>query len=394
MKVLTFTTLYPDSTRPEHGIFVENRLRQLVGRDEVESRVVAPVPWFPGTGSSFGGYARYARVPAGEVWHGIEVIHPRYPLIPKIGMTIAPGLLALGAARALRGLYAAGYRFDIIDAHYFYPDGVAAVMLGRTFRKPVVITARGSDLNLISRYYWARRWIRWAASEAAALIAVSRALQDVLLRLGVPEDKVTVLRNGVDLSLFKPPENREALRRSLGLNGCTLVAVGKLIPLKGHELMIQSLTGLPGVVLLIIGEGPERERLAARARSLGMAGRVRFLGRIEHDRLADYYGAADALLLASSREGWPNVLLEAMACGTPVISTRVGGCPEVVAASEAGLLVEERTPDALALAVERLMGNYPDRAATRRYAERFSWDETTLGQMRIFKNALLEASSS
>jgi len=394
IKILTFTTLYPDSTRPAHGIFVENRLRHLLAGSAVRSRVVAPVPWFPLKGGSFGDYARYAKVPGHEVWHGIEVAHPRYPLIPKVGMPAAPWLMAVAVKGVLRQILYSGYDCDLIDAHYFYPDGVAAIILGRVLKKPVVITARGTDLNLIPRYYLPRRMIQWAATNAAALITVSRSLKDVLLRLGASGNKVTVLRNGVDLTQFRPPLDRDMLRRGLRLNGRTILAVGNLIPLKGHKLMIQALVNLPGVALLIAGEGPERARLDGIALSLGVADRVRFLGRIEHAVLADCYGAADALILASSREGWPNVLLESMACGTPVVSTRVGGTAEMIAAPEAGLLVDKRSPEALTMAVEHLFANYPDRIATRRYAEQFSWEETTQGQVRLFEEVLGRAKSS
>ena len=151
MKLLTFSTLYPHAGRPTHGIFVETRLRQLVASGQVESRVVAPVPWFPFRQQAFGDYARHALAPSEERRHGIEVLHPRYPLVPKIGMSMAPVLLAQAVKPALRGLLER-YDFDAIDAHYLYPDGVAAAILGKHFGKPVVLTARGTDVTLIPQY--------------------------------------------------------------------------------------------------------------------------------------------------------------------------------------------------------------------------------------------------
>jgi teichuronic acid biosynthesis glycosyltransferase TuaC len=157
-----------------------------------------------------------------------------------------------------------------------------------------------------------------------------------------------------------------------------------LDPRKGHDLAIKALTMLPDVHLMIAGIGPERRKLEDLARQLSLAGRVTLLGAVPQTELKSYYNAADAMVLASSREGWANVLLESMACGTPVVATNVWGTPEVVTAPEAGVLMKERSPQGLADAVNQLRANYPDHAATRRYAEGYSWDDTTQGQLELF----------
>lgn len=386
MRVLTFSTLYPNAARPAHGIFVETQLRQLLASGQVESSVVAPVPWFPFRHSRFGAYALHASAPREEHRHGIHILHPRYMVIPKIGMTIAPYLLAQSVKPAVERVLAQT-RFDLIDAHYFYPDGVAAVMLGRHFGKPVVISALGTDVNLIPRYRLPRQMILWAARHAAGIITVARALKDRLIALGVPDDRIEVLRNGVDLRLFQPVD-REIWRRQLGFKRVTLLSVGNLVPLKGHDLAIRALQLLPEMDLIIVGHGPERAALGVLARELDVSDRVTFAGVMAQEDLRNYFGAADALILASSREGWANVLLESMACGTPVIATRVGGTPEVVATPEAGVMMAERTPEALAHAARILFSNYPDRGATRRYAEGFSWDATTEGHLQLFNRIL------
>jgi glycosyltransferase involved in cell wall biosynthesis len=316
--------------------------------------------------------------------HALEVFHPRYPLLPRIGMSTAPFLLAMACAPTLRGLVERGYGFDVIDAHYFYPNGVAAVLLGRRFGKPVVVTARGSDVTLIPAHTVPRRLIIWAARQAAAIITVSGALGRSLEKLGVDASKVSVLRNGVDLEAFRPLD-RETERSRLGINGPLLLSVGHLIERKGHDLVIRSLTSLVDATLLVIGEGPERSRLELLAREIGVAPRVRFVGAIAQAELPRYYSAADALVLASSREGWPNVLLEAMACGAPVIAARVGGIPEIVTSAAAGALFEPRTVEALVSATRQLLASPPAREDTRRHAERFSWEETTRGQLALFR---------
>ena len=387
MRVLTFSTLYPNVAQPSHGIFVENRLRHLVASAQVQSRVIAPVPWFPFSHARFGDYARYAKVPKEEQRHGIVITHPRYPLIPKIGMSLTPWLMAQAFLAELKGGTNSD-DFDLIDAHYFYPDGVAAAIVAKRLNKPLVITARGTDLNLIPQYYAPRKMILWAARQAAGLITVCQALKDVLVDLGVAAERVTVLRNGVDLAQFHPPKEREELRRQLGLTGTILLSVGHLIERKGHDLAIRALADLPNTRLLIAGEGPERDSLTSIVNERGLSHRVQFLGAVSQERLRDYYGAADILILGSSREGWANVLLESMACGTPVVASNVWGTPEVVAAPEAGVLMASRTPEALAQAAKGLLQAYPDRAATRRYAERFSWDATTQGQLDLFSKIL------
>jgi len=387
MRILTFSTLYPHAARPNHGIFVETRLRHLLASGKVESKVVAPVPWFPSSNPRFGEYAVFAKAPREERRHGIDIIHPRYLTVPKLGMSVAPLLLAAGVYSAVKNIIRNGYDFEIIDAHYFYPDGVAAILLGRHFGKPVVITARGTDVNLIPRYRLPRAMIRWAARHAAGIITVARALKDDLVGVGVSAGRIEVLRNGVDLQLFRPIE-REAGRRNLGISRTTLLSVGHLIPRKGHDLVIQGLRWLPELDLIVIGDGPEREALGALARESGAADRVRFVGSLAQEELRNYFGAADALVLASSREGWANVLLESMACGTPVVASNIGGTPEVVSAPEAGVLMAERTPEAVADAVQRLFARYPDRGATRRYAEKFSWEETTRGQLQLFERVV------
>jgi len=386
-RILTFSTLYPSANRPQHGVFVENRLRHLLATGLVEARVVAPSPWFPLSSPIFGDYAKHANVPAQEQRFGITVHHPRFFLLPKLTMTAAPLSIYLSCRPLLQRLIAEGNDFDLIDAHYFYPDGVAAVMLGRHFGKPVTITARGTDINLIPQHALPRRMIVWAGKHADGLITVCQALKDSLMSLGIEAERIEVLRNGVDLNAFHPLP-RAAARDKLGLTGPTLLSVGALIERKGHHLIIEAMPALPTMRLLIAGEGEMRATLVALARRLGVADRVTFLGQVAHDRLPEYYSAADALILASSREGWANVLLEAMACGTPVVASNVWGTPEVVTSPEAGLLMGERSAKGIVDAVRALFAKLPDRAATRRYAEGYNWDSTTEGQVALFRKVL------
>jgi glycosyltransferase involved in cell wall biosynthesis len=387
VRLLVFTSLYPNAAQPRHGIFVEERLRHLVGSGRVAATVVAPVPWFPFPHRGFGRYATFARVPRREHRHGIEVLHPRYMVVPKMGMRLAPRLMFRAALPVLRRQHVAERDFDLIDAHYFYPDGVAAVHLGEVLGKPVVVTARGSDVTWIPRNRAARRRIQWAAANASAVVAVSQTLKDKLTNLGVAPSSISVLRNGVDLQRFGP-RDREAIRARLDLHGTVWLAVGNLVELKGVHITVAALAQQPETTLLIAGEGPEEKRLRQLAERLGVSDRVRFLGTIPQDRLCEYYNAADAMVLASSREGMPNVVLESLACGTPVVAAPFDGVTELLDVPEAGEIASERSADAIAAAWQRLCARAPARAATRSVAERLGWQPVVEAQCALYQRVL------
>ena len=387
LRLLTFTTLFPNAAQPNHGIFVENRLRHLLADAPVVATVLAPTWWFPSGAARFGAWGAYARVPRHEQRHGLKVHHPRALTVPKLGMYTAPYALYRAARHSLDRLIAQGLEFDAIDAHYLYPDGVAALWLARAYGKPLAITARGSDVTELPDHALPRRLIQRAMAGADALIAVSAGLKAAMVALGAPAEKVTVLRNGIDTAQFHPGPwpgfgDRAAARAKLGFTRPTLISVGGLIPRKRHHLTIDAMALLPEWDFVLVGAGPEHNALAAQATARGLGGRVRLLGPRPHSELAAYYGAADASVLASAREGWANVLLESMACGTPVVASDIPGNPEVVQGPAAGLIIGENSPAGIALAVRALV---PDRAATRRYAEGFGWAPTSAGQFALFQ---------
>lgn len=394
IKILVLTSLYPNSIQTRHGVFVEERLRSLLSTGEITARVIAPVPWFPFKHPSFGRYADFASIPTREVRHGIEILHPRYPIIPRIGMTLGPTFMAMTVAPVIKQILAQGYDFDLIDAHYFYPDGVAAVKLARRFNKPIVITARGADVNRIPEFAIPRRQILSAARQAAAIITVSRALKNSLVELGADQEKITSLRNGVDLDRFAPTDRNKA-RSEINDVGAgrkhIWLAVGHLIERKGMRFAIEALIEASDVALLIAGTGPEEARLRSLAISCGVADRVHFLGHVEHDDLPMYFSAADVLVLPAGSEGMPNVVLEAMACGTAVIATAVGGIPEVVQEPIVGSLMRDRTAAAVMAAWQAVCEygiDQEQRDARRSYAQHFSWSETTMGQLALFHHIL------
>ena len=391
MRILTVTSLWPNAAQPNHGVFVENRMARVHATGRAEVTVIAPVPWFPSANPRFGSYAAFAQVPPCEERNGIRIEHPRYATIPKVGMRAQPTLYHAALARCARRLITETGPFDLIDAHYFYPDGVAAARLAAELGLPLTITARGTDINLIPQASpAAARAILAAAAQADASITVCEALRAEMIDIGADGGKIHALRNGVDLDAFHPPTKpRASLKAALDVpeDAPLVVSVGGLVERKGHHLTIDAVAAQPGVHLRIAGGGPEEGALAARIASLGAGDRIRLTGALPHAKLADFYGAADLSVLASSREGWANVLLESMACGTPVVATDVWGTPEVVAAPVAGRLAS-RDAVSLGTHIAGILADLPDRAATRAYAEGFAWDDTVEGVLQVFERAV------
>jgi len=366
--VLTVTSLYPNAAQPQRGVFVRERLRRLEAQHDVATTVIAPVPWFPLRSARFGAYAVYARVPSEESTVDGVVFHPRFFHLPKVSELFSPFAFAASVMRTVRR---ARLEVDVVDGQFLFPDGVAAVMVARALRRPVVLTARGSDVNLIAHEAVAGRWIRWAVRRADALVAVSRELADELETIAHRD--VTLIGNGVDRTRFAPAQDRGRLRAELGLTGFTVVSVGNLVPLKGHDLVIDAVASLDDVSLVIVGDGPSRADLVQKVASSGLGERVRFLSSLPQERLADYYRAADVLVLASSHEGLPNVVLESLACGTPVVATATGGAREILCGTRAGILCERNAPS-IARAIESLRTAMPERALVASAVERFDWN--------------------
>lgn len=392
IRIVVLTSLYPNSQQPRHGIFVEERLRWLLATGEVEARVVAPVPWFWSRHPRYGRYARLAAVPEREVRHGIEVEHPRYLVVPKIGMTLGPASMAHAVKPVLERMLRQGFEFDLIDAHYFYPDGVAAAKVARRLDRPFFVTARGADLNTIAQMRVPERQIRSAAEQAAGLITVSHSLAARLCAMGMPENRVTTLRNGVDLNRFVALDH-DAAQYEVGVKGRVWLCVGHLIERKGVNHSIHALQHVPDVTLLIAGDGPLEKKLKLQAKNLSVAGRIRFLGAIAHDDLPRYYSAADALILATRSEGMPNVVLEALACGTAVLATAVDGIPEIMTGPPAGRLLRERSASAVLEAWQSLDAGElgpAGRHARRQYARDFGWEQTVQGQLALFDRVLAD----
>jgi glycosyltransferase involved in cell wall biosynthesis len=370
MRVLTLATLFPNEARPTFGGFVERQTRALATRGDVEVRVVAPVglPVWPL--SLHPHYAPLRALPARETWHGLVVHRPVFRVWPRIGVGATTRSMAAALLPLLREIRA-DFPFDVIDAEFFWPDGPAAMRLAAALDVPFSIKARGSDIHIWGRRPGIGEDILAAGKAADGLLSVSGALKRDMEALGLPGERIRVHHTGIDLDRFRPVD-RTMAKAALGVSGPLLICVGNLVARKGHDLAIAALAELPDSTLFIVGHGSERARLERLAGELGVGGRVRFLGVQPHDALPALLGAADALVLPTVSEGLANVWVEALACGTPVVTSDVGGARDVIDRPAAGRLVP-REPEAIAAAVRALLADPPNQAEVRAAAEKFSW---------------------
>ena len=369
--VITFGNLYPSALRPQHGTFIQERMQRVTeGQDDLELVVVNPVPSVP-LPLAFGEYRRLRAMPATETVAGVAVHHPRYLHLPGLSVARQASRIAR-AALPVVGELAHG-RTAVLDAHYVYPDGVAAAWIARELRLPCIVTARGTDVNVLAQQPRVAAQLRAASPAVQAWLAVSEALAGRLADVLGDGSKVLVARNGVDLHRFASGD-QAAARLQLGLPpaGRLLLGVGRLVASKGFALAVDALATLPDDVgLVLVGDGPERARLARRA----PPGRLHLLGVRGRDDVALAYRACDVFTLPSQREGWPNVVTEALASGLPVVATTVGGIPEIVSEPLAGELVAPDDANALAAALSRRLALPADRDAVAAFARRYSWDE-------------------
>ncbi|MEC8653697.1 MAG: glycosyltransferase [Planctomycetota bacterium] len=383
--VITFTNLFPSQVMPQHGLFVRERMRRVAMAGGFQWTVVAPVPdvvWPLRRGV----YRRWAAAPATELLDGVTVHHPRFRHWPGMSQRRQAAAVREGARSLLRKLCEDGPA--VIDAHYLWPDGVAAGELARELGVPYTLTARGSDINVLAEHPAIAARIADVAARAHQCMAVSDTLgARFASAAGLPTERVKTVRNGVDLARFCPGD-RAAARSALGLpaSGALALGVGRLVPGKGFDVAARAVGQLQGLELVLIGEGDAR-------RSIEVAGdhRVTFLGAQPPERVALAYQAADVFVLPSEREGWPNVVTEALAAGLPVVATRVGGIPQILGdppSEPLGALVEPGDVDGLAAALSVVLSRGARRDEVRAYSERYGWDEPVAELVETFRSAV------
>ncbi len=378
--LVVFSTLFPHAGAPNAGVFIRERMFR-VGK-HLPITVVSPKPWFPGQ-RLIKRFRPGLRPTAAkrEVQAGIEVVLPRFFSFPVILKQYDGLFLALGAYATLKRLRDR-HALDVLDAHFAYPDGQAAVLLGRWLKVPVTITLRGTEVPH-SRNPKLRPRLVTALKGADHVFSVSESLRQHAISLGADPDKVQVVGNGVDIEKFHPEDRKEARRLfSLPADARVMISVGALVPRKGMqrviEIMPELLKSFPDLHYVVVGggspEGDIREELEQQIASLELEGRVHLLGSMPSDKIRWPLSAADIFVLSTSNEGWANVFLEAMACGLPVVTTDVGGNAEVVCRQELGTIVPFGNHEELLKATREALEKPWDRAAIRSYAESNGWD--------------------
>ena len=399
-RLLVYSSLFPSGAQPGAGLFIRERLFR-VGR-QLPIVVVSPKPWFPGQSLIRRFRPGYRPMPARrEIQEGVEVHYPRFFALPGMLRQWDGFFMALGSWRAVWRLKRE-FGVNLIDAHFAYPDGYAAGLLGRWLDLPVTLTLRGTELPH-SRNPRLRPLLVKALRGTRRVFAVSDSLRQLALRLGAAPGDSRVVGNGVDAEKFQP-RARGAARRRLGLpeHAQVLISVGALVERKGFHRVLEILPRLarryPDLHYLIVGgaspEGDREAELRAQAAALGVAERVHFLGVLPPEELAWPLSAADVFVLATGNEGWANVFLEAMACGLPVVTTDVGGNREVVNRDELGMVVPFGDAGALAHALERALAKTWDKTAIRAHAQANSWDRRVEYLVNEFQAVHREAAAS
>ena len=382
MRVLAITKIFPNAAEPLSAPFNRQQFAALAERCDLE--ILATIPWFPGAGlvSRWSSAGKLASVPRTETIAGLTVRHPRTLFVPRLAHGAWGPLYAASIAPV-----AAMYRgkVDVVLGSWAYPDGFAAVVASRLIGVPCVVKLHGSDINVIAKLPGPRRMTAWALTRAARVVAVSRALADEVVALGVPRERIAIVMNGIDAELFHP-RDRAAARAELGLPaGPLAVYIGNLKPDKGVLDLARAWQHVPGATLAIVGGGPARATLEATVGST-----VRVVGPQPLASIPTWLAACDVLVLPSHNEGTPNVVLEALACGRRVVATTVGGIPDLITSPVLGTLVPPHDEAKLARALTDALATPYDPAEVARLGARGGWKASAAALHDVLASATVD----
>jgi len=391
LQVLMLTRLFPSQAFPAFGTFCLERAKALSAHADVRVMVPTPYypPWLPGKPDWKKWVAVERQVMASP---DIPVTYPRYVSLPGTATWLQGVAMADSVRRELASHYG-GWRPDVVDAHFAFPDGYAGVKLAQAIGVPSVVTCHGSDLRQYPAIPIAGGMTRWTLRHASRVISVSTDLLRRSTELGCSPERAVFLTNGVDPDKFAVRDKAEC-RQQLGLpqDRKIGVCVGYLIDLKDQSLLVRAVADIRNggdspPLIILVGDGPNRQRLQDEIAQLGLEKDVMLAGQRPHAEVAAWMGAADWLLLCSSSEGWATVYFEAMACGRPVLTSNVSSAKDAICQSAYGTVVEPRTPQAFAQAIQDAARRDFAPATLRAYAEGNSWQLWAQRAMGVFEAA-------
>ncbi len=393
-RVLSVSTMFPNPRMPVHAQFVKQRLDALA--ELVDLTVVSPIPWFPGQ-RFFRKYGNRDRVPPSTDANAYPTYFPRFFSFPMI-LKPLDGFFVARAVKRLIQRNGWKNRFDLLDCHLAFPEGFAGTLLSRSMGVPFTVTLRGHDINDLHRFPMRARQVVFALRRCSRFFGVAQALVDGAVRMGAPREKGFASTNGVDAARFRPTPKGEA-RQTLGLDPSLryMLSVSHLVPRKGVDILIEALSllsrrGRDDLRFIIVGKGGEEgdceADLRRQAEALGVADKVIWAGGVLNTDLHRFYSAADVFCLASEKEGWPNVVLEALACSTPVVAFATWGVPEILSSPEIGLLVQERDAEAFAASIGQALDKNWSASVLRDYAASHSWKQVAQGLLSHFGSIL------
>ncbi len=385
MKVLAITNLFPNNVNPQQGIFNKQQFSQLAKLCSLE--VVAPVPWAPKLKSN-DKRMLLADVTETETIDGIKVYHPRYLVTPKVGRSLYGFWFYAGIQGTVQKIYK-DFPFDVIFATWAYPDAFAASLVARQMNKPLVIKVHGTDVNVTSQYFLRRLMIKHALNQAKKVIAVSYPLKEKLIKMGIAAEKIVVIPNGIDAETFKRLDKTECQNKlSLPRDKKNVVYIGNLVPIKGVQYLIEAFENVSDHACLhLVGDGDDRKKLEKIVNERNLSGNIKFYGRRPHQEIPYWLSAADVFCLPSLNEGCPNVILEALACETPIVATKVGAIPEMILSEEQGMLVEPANAQALAETINMVITK-PRNYFSTIQPKKLSWQENAGRVKEVLQGAL------
>lgn len=377
LKVLISSSIFPNNIEVTKGIYIFHQAKALTKYCNV--KVITPIPYFPAF-LKLSGYSLYSKIKRRENIDGLDVLHPRVLVIPKIGRSLYGILYAVSLYPIMKRIKVS-YNPDIILGFWAYPDGFSNVLLSKKFKIPVIIGGRGCDINDAASLIMKKIMVSWTLKNSDKVFAVSEAMKAVMISLGCESDRIKVIPNGLD-KVFKPIDKEKA-QEIIGIDlkdySCKIIlSCGRLSPEKGLDNLLRGVVSLKenGVdfILLLVGDGPEKIRLQSLTSELNLKNHVRFIGEMDHKKIPALMSLADIFCLPSIREGWPNVVVEALGCGTPVVASKVGGVPEILRSPDYGIMVPPMDVNALGKALLNTLNKEWDNVKVINAVCNRSWD--------------------